>query len=74
MTNEEEAQVAMYMRVIDFFRNHEEVLNKNEEMLKNMVKIKSFVQQIFDLLSEEDLDRLLERYKNDLTFLNMKKI
>lgn len=74
MTDEEEAQVTMYMRVIDFFRKHEEVLNKNEEILENVVKIKSFVQQIFDLLSEEDLDRLLERYKDELAFLNIKKV
>lgn len=73
MTEEEEAQLTMFMRVIEFFRKHEHVLKDKPDIVAAADDLKSKVQEIFNLLSEEDKDKILEKYKEDLIYLNNQK-
>ena len=73
MTEDEEAHLSMYMRIVEFFRQHEDLVNNSPEMQESVTTFKGLVEKIFDLLPEEDHDRALDRYREDLKYLNIIK-
>jgi hypothetical protein len=69
LTDEQEAQISMFMRVFEFLRKNENVFRENEEFMKQYESFKNALPKILDELSEEERDILLERYKEEIEFL-----
>ena len=63
LTNEEISQLCMYMRVIDFMRKNQNVLDQNAEMKKNYDKLCLTVNELMENISEEQRDEVLEEHK-----------
>ncbi len=66
LTNEEISQLCMYMRVIDFMRKNQKVLDENAEMKKNYDKLCLTVNELMENISEEQRDEVLEEHKIQL--------
>jgi hypothetical protein len=73
MTEKEEAETAKYMRIAEFFRTHEYILEENAEMRKQALRLKELLDNLFSLLTEEEKDQALERYKKDMAYLSTLK-
>ena len=70
LNEEEEANISMFMRVYEFLRNNKAVFENDEEFVNALEEVRVAINKIFELLSEEDKDRLLERYKEEMEYLN----
>ena len=66
LTNEEISQLCMYMRVIDFMRKNQKVLDENLEMKKNYEKLCLTVNDLMENISDEQRDEVLEVHKIQL--------
>ena len=72
MTELQEARLAAAMRGLEFIRKHKEKVDLIPGFAENHQKVKDSVQTIFDMLTEEEKDSVLERYKIELDFLKRK--
>ena len=66
-----EAKLTMYMRVISVFMQNEEIWKDNAELKTEVEKLKSGTQHIIDQLTEEEKNRVLERYKQEMEYLGL---
>jgi hypothetical protein len=73
LTEDMEAHLSMFMRVVEFLRNSEEVFRENKEFMEAYEEMKEVVVKIMDQLTEEDKDALLERYKEEMEYLEREK-
>ncbi len=70
MTEEQEANLSMFMRVVELFRKSEGKVEVPEEIKEQLRELQSNVAQIIELLNDEERDSMLERYKDDLEYFN----
>jgi hypothetical protein len=73
LTEDMEAHLSMFMRVVEFLRNSEDVFRENKEFMEAYEEMKEVVVKIMDQLTEEDKDALLERYKEEMEYLEREK-
>ena len=66
-----EATLTMYMRVISVFMQSEEIWKENAELKAEVEKLKRAIQQIMNQLSEEEKNKVLERYKSEMEYLGL---
>ena len=66
LTDEQISQICMYMRVIDFMRKNQKVLDENLEMKKNYEKLCLTVNDLMENISDEQRDEVLEVHKIQL--------
>ena len=66
LTDDEISHLCMYMRVIDFMRKNQNVLDQNAEMKKNYDKLCLTVNELMENISEEQRDEVLEEHKIQL--------
>lgn len=59
------------MRVISVFMKNEEIWKDNAELKAEVEKLKSGTQRIIDLLTEEEKNTVLERYKEEMEYLGL---
>ena len=69
LTNEEEAKLSSYMRVIEFVRKNEQKVKKVPGFMDEYKKLKEALRGIINELDEEELNIVLKRYKNELAYL-----
>ena len=69
LTDEQEAKLSSYFRVIEFVRKHEQKVKEVPGFMEEYQKMKVNVQHIIDELDEEGFNIVLERYKDELAFL-----
>ena len=72
LTDEQEARLSMFMRVLEFLRKNEKVLAQQPEFVNEYEKLKATIPLILNELDETELNIVLERYKEDMKFLNRK--
>jgi hypothetical protein len=73
LTEDMEAHLSMFMRVVEFLRNSEDVFRENKEFMEAYEEMKEVVVKIMDQLTEEDKNALLERYKEEMEYLEREK-
>jgi hypothetical protein len=73
LTDENEAKLSMYMRVLEFLRKNENVFKQKPEFVNEYEKLKVLIPQILNQLDEEELNIVLERYKEEIEFLKQGK-
>ncbi len=71
LTEEQKLQLTMQMRVLELIERNPDVVNTNAEFKKSGEELKKNVQKILDLLSEDQKDEILERYKIELNHLGL---
>jgi hypothetical protein len=73
MTELQEAQLAAAMRGLEFVRKNKDKVDLIPGFAENHQKVINSVQTIFDMLTCEEKDSLLERYKTEMDFLKKQK-
>ncbi len=58
------------MRVFEFLRKNENVFKQKPEFVEEYEKIKTTIPLILNELDEEELNIVLERYKEEPEFIN----
>ena len=73
LTEEEASQITMFMRVASHLQSNLQTIGENKEMMDGLATLKEALAAIFEQLSEEDRDSLLEQYKSEAEFLGLTK-
>ena len=63
LSEEEINQICMYMRIVDFMRNNQEMVDSNPEMVDLVAQLNTCVGRIMDILTDEEKDELLEVHR-----------
>lgn len=66
LTDDMISQLCMYMRTIDLFNKHPEILDPAPDIKEKVEIIKEKVDQIFSLLTEEQCNEVLEIHRIQL--------
>jgi hypothetical protein len=73
LTDEQSAQVTMFMRVANHLQSNLHIIEGNAEVMDSLAKLKEAIASILDGLSEEERDSLLEQYKEEAELLGIYK-
>ena len=74
ITNEQSAEITMMMREASHLQNNLALIQDNPEMTDSLAELKASLQGIFDALTEEERDGLLEQYKTEADLLGLSKL
>ncbi|WP_320054334.1 hypothetical protein [uncultured Acetobacteroides sp.] len=66
LSDEEINQICMYMRIVDFMRDNQEMVESNPEMVELVAQLNTCVGKIMDVLTDEEKDELLEEHRFQL--------
>ena len=73
MTKDHEAKLSMFMRVLSVLEKNEKEIKDNQPLMEARAELKQNIERIFSTLTEEERDRMLERYKNEMEYLGLNK-
>lgn len=69
MTEDEQAEITMAMRVIEVMRKHADATKEVPELVEQAAIISETVRQLFKTATPEQRDQLLERYREEMEWL-----
>ena len=69
MTTDQEARLTSYMRALEVLRKYETEVAEVPGLPELVTQLKTQLDAIFAILTPEDVDAVLERYKEDMAFL-----
>ena len=74
LTEEEISHFCVFMRMIDLFNEHPEVLAENAEIKEKYDLLCAGVNSMFEMLTDEQRDFLLEQHKLQLEEINRREV
>lgn len=63
----------MFMRVANHLQSNLHIIGEHKEMMAGLESLKQGLAAIFEQLSDEERDALLDRYKSEAAFLGLSK-
>ena len=69
MTEEEEARITSAMRVLKVLNKYSEQVNQVPELAAEVEKVKEILRQLFEELTEDEHNLLLERFQEELKWM-----
>ena len=69
LTEEQLQHITMFMRVASFLKNNHHQIEQHQEMVEAVNTFMKSFEQIMTFVSEEEMNLLLERYKDEIEYL-----
>lgn len=73
LTDELASQITMFMRVANLLQKNLPTLQEHPEIIAHAAKLKDRLAEIFEQLSDEEQDLLLEQYREEAAILELRK-
>ena len=73
LNNEDRAQITMMMRVVSLLQENQSMIADNPEMQESVTALKGALGHIFEQITGEEEDALLEQYQKEAEFLGIQK-
>ena len=73
LTDNQMARLSSAVRTLTFLEDNMDKLSGNENIPKLTAELKIIIGRIFNNLTDEDRDAVLERYKREMQKLGLKK-
>jgi hypothetical protein len=74
LTDEEIAEICLFMRVIDFLKKNPEILREHQVLKRNYEELSAKINELIASLSDEQLNEVLEAHNIQLQELNEREI